>query len=36
MKIGVKIPMNDLDELGILEHEDSLKTQMILDTYLGN
>lgn len=28
--------MNDLDELGILEHEDSLKTQMILDTYLGN
>lgn len=27
--------MDDLDELGILEHEDSLKTQMILDAYLG-
>ena len=26
--------MDDLDELGILEHEDSLKTQMILDAYL--
>ncbi len=28
--------MNDLDELGILKHEDSLKTQMILDAYLRN
>lgn len=28
--------MNDLDELGVLEHKDSLKTQMILDEYLGN
>ena len=26
--------MDDLDELGILKHEDSLKTQMILDAYL--
>lgn len=28
--------MNDLNELGILKHEDSLKTQMILDAYLRN
>lgn len=28
--------MNDLDGLNILEHEDSLKTQLILDAYLGN
>lgn len=27
--------MDDLDELWILKHEDSLKTQMILDAYLG-
>lgn len=26
--------IDDLDELGILKHEDSLKTQMILDAYL--
>ena len=26
--------MDDLDELGILKHEDSLKAQMILDAYL--
>ena len=28
--------MNDLDGLNILEHKDSLKTQLILDAYLGN
>ena len=32
---GRDIIMNELDELGILEHRDSLKTQMILDAYLG-
>lgn len=28
--------MNYLEELGILEHRDSLKTQMVLDAYLNN